>query len=164
MESESTPLLLTPTALSRNTPELRLHSHVCIQISFGLIFELVYRVRPVVILHTKCAQLWSHKPSAPSYDLAYQVGPVMISHSKWGQLIRWFLTATSGTKPIIVSAGQVYILLHQREKWGSAIQYGYRRRRTHAWEQQEWNKTMRQTKTDRREAWVWKEVKRARIK
>ena len=31
-------------------------------------------------------------------------------------LIRWFLAATSGTKPIIVSAGQVYILLHQREK------------------------------------------------
>ena len=31
-------------------------------------------------------------------------------------LIRWFLTATSGTKPIIVSAGHVYILLHQREK------------------------------------------------
>ena len=29
-------------------------------------------------------------------------------------LIRWFLTATSGTKPIIVSAGHVYILLHQR--------------------------------------------------
>ena len=31
-------------------------------------------------------------------------------------LIRWFLTATSGTKPIVVSAGHVYILLHQREK------------------------------------------------
>ena len=31
-------------------------------------------------------------------------------------LIRWFFTATSGTKPIIVSAGHVYILLHQREK------------------------------------------------
>ena len=29
-------------------------------------------------------------------------------------LIRWFLMATSGTKPIIVSAGHVYILLHQR--------------------------------------------------
>ena len=31
-------------------------------------------------------------------------------------LIRWFSTATTGTKPIIVSAGHVYILLHQREK------------------------------------------------
>ena len=31
-------------------------------------------------------------------------------------LIRWFLTATSGTKPIKVFAGNVYILLHQREK------------------------------------------------
>ena len=47
-------------------------------------------------------------------------------------LIKWFLTATSGTKPIIVSAGHVYILLHQRKKRGSAIQYGYRKRGTHA--------------------------------
>ena len=46
-------------------------------------------------------------------------------------LIRFFLTATSGTKPIIASAGHVYILLHQREKW-STIQYGYRNRGTHA--------------------------------
>ena len=46
-------------------------------------------------------------------------------------LIRWFLTATSGTKPIIVSAWHVYILLHQREKWGSTIQYGYNKRGTH---------------------------------
>ena len=46
-------------------------------------------------------------------------------------LIRWFLTATSGTKPI-VSAGHVYILLHQRGKWGSTIQYGYRKQRTNA--------------------------------
>ena len=46
--------------------------------------------------------------------------------------IRWFSMATSGTKPIIVSAGHVYILLHQREKWGSTIQYGYRKRGTHA--------------------------------
>ena len=60
--------------------------------------------------------------------------------------IRWFLTATSGIKPIIVSAGHVYILLHQREKRGSTIQYGYRKLGTHArvfspntsaWEQQE---------------------------
>ena len=28
-------------------------------------------------------------------------------------LIRWFVTATSGTKPIIVSTGHVYIFLHQ---------------------------------------------------
>ena len=34
-------------------------------------------------------------------------------------LTRWYLTATSGTKPTIVSAGHVYILLHQREKKGS---------------------------------------------
>ena len=47
-------------------------------------------------------------------------------------LIRWVLKATSGTKPIIVSAGHVYILLHQREKRGSTIQYGYRKRGTHA--------------------------------
>ena len=47
-------------------------------------------------------------------------------------LIRWFLTATSGTKPIIVSAGHVYILLHQREKRGSTIQYGYSKWGTHA--------------------------------
>ena len=47
-------------------------------------------------------------------------------------LIRWFLTATSGTKPIIMSAGHVYIILHQREKWGSTIQYGYRKRGAHA--------------------------------
>ena len=46
-------------------------------------------------------------------------------------LIRLFLTSTSGTKPIIVSAGHVCILLHQREKWGSTIQYGYRKRGTH---------------------------------
>ena len=39
-------------------------------------------------------------------------------------LIRWFLTATSRTKPIIVAAWHIYILLHQREKWGSTIQYG----------------------------------------
>ena len=39
-------------------------------------------------------------------------------------LIRLFLTATSGTMPIIVSAGHVYILLHQREKRRSTIQYG----------------------------------------
>ena len=88
-------------------------------------------------------------------------------------LIRWFLTATSGTKPIIVSAGHVYILLHQREKWRSTIQYGYSKTgnsctsvfpNTHAWEQQEWNKTMRQRKTHRREAWVRKKAQRARIK
>ena len=42
-------------------------------------------------------------------------------------LIKWLLTATSGTKPIIVSAGHVYILLHQREKRGSTVQYGYRK-------------------------------------
>ena len=47
-------------------------------------------------------------------------------------LIRWFLTATSGTKPIIVSAGHVYILPHQREKSGSTIQYGHRKLGTHA--------------------------------
>ena len=47
-------------------------------------------------------------------------------------LIRWFSTATSGTKPIKVSAMHVYILLHQRDKWGSTIQYGYRKRGTHA--------------------------------
>ena len=47
-------------------------------------------------------------------------------------LIKWFLTATSGTKPIILSAGHVYILLHQREKWGSTIEYGYRKWGTHA--------------------------------
>ena len=46
-------------------------------------------------------------------------------------LISWFLTATSGTKPIIVSAGYVYILLHQREK-RSTIQYGNRKLGTHA--------------------------------
>ena len=40
---------------------------------------------------------------------------------------RLFLTATSGTKPIIVSAGHVYILLHQREKRRSTLQYGYRK-------------------------------------
>ena len=34
-------------------------------------------------------------------------------------LIRWVLTATSGAKTIIVSAGHVYNLLHQREKRGS---------------------------------------------
>ena len=32
---------------------------------------------------------------------------------------------------------------------------------THAWEQQERNKTKRQLKIVRREAWVWKEAKRA---
>ena len=47
-------------------------------------------------------------------------------------LIRWFLTATSGTKSIIVSAGHVYILLHQREERGSTIQHGYRKLGTHA--------------------------------
>ena len=47
-------------------------------------------------------------------------------------LISWFLTATSGTKPIIVSAGHVYTLLHQREKRESTIQYGNRKRGTHA--------------------------------
>ena len=47
-------------------------------------------------------------------------------------LIRRFSTATWGTKPIIMSAGHVYILLHRREKWGSTIQYGYRKRGTHA--------------------------------
>ena len=31
-------------------------------------------------------------------------------------LIRWVLTTTSGAKTIIVSAGHVYTLLHQREK------------------------------------------------
>ena len=46
-------------------------------------------------------------------------------------LIRWFLTATSGTKLIIVSAGHVCILLHQREKRGSNIHYGYRKRGTY---------------------------------
>ena len=30
-------------------------------------------------------------------------------HGNFFLLIRWFLTATSGTKPIIVSAGNVYI-------------------------------------------------------
>ena len=44
-------------------------------------------------------------------------------------LIRWFLTATSGSKPIIVYAWHVYILLHQKE---STIQYGYRKLGTHA--------------------------------
>ena len=47
-------------------------------------------------------------------------------------MIRWFLTATSGTKSIIESAGHVYILFHQREKSGSTIQYGYRKQGTHA--------------------------------
>ena len=47
-------------------------------------------------------------------------------------LIKWFLTAASGTKPIIVSAGHVYILLHQTEKRGSTIHYGYRKWGTHA--------------------------------
>ena len=50
--------------------------------------------------------------------------------------------ATSGTKPIIVSAGHVWFLLHQREKKASTIQYGYRKwgaharvfPNTHAWE------------------------------
>ena len=31
-----------------------------------------------------------------------------------------------------MSAGHVYILLHQREKRGSTIQYGYRKQGTHA--------------------------------
>ena len=35
---------------------------------------------------------------------------------------------------------------------------------THAWEQHERNNTKTQTKKVRREAWVWKEAKRARIK
>ena len=48
-----------------------------------------------------------------------------IFNRNYNQLIRWFLTATSGTKPIIVSAGHVYIILHQREKRGSTILYGY---------------------------------------
>ena len=42
------------------------------------------------------------------------------------------LTATSGTKPIIVSAGHVQLLVHQREKKGSTVQYGYRKWGTHA--------------------------------
>ena len=33
---------------------------------------------------------------------------------------------------------------------------------THAWEQQEWNKRKKRTKTVSREAWVWKAAKRAR--
>ena len=47
-------------------------------------------------------------------------------------LIRWFLTATPATKPIIVSAGHAYNLKNQREKCGSTIQYGYTKWRTHA--------------------------------
>ena len=39
---------------------------------------------------------------------------------------------TSATKPIIVSAGHVNILLHQREKRESTIQYGCKKRGTHA--------------------------------
>ena len=35
---------------------------------------------------------------------------------------------------------------------------------TRAWEEQERNKTKKQTKMVRRETWVWKEAKRARIK
>ena len=88
-------------------------------------------------------------------------------------LIRWFLTATPGTRPVIVSAGHVYILLHQREKWGSTIQYGYRKRDTHA-------RVLSQTLThgnSKNEIWLWdrqrrteerreygKKVQRARIK
>ena len=76
-------------------------------------------------------------------------------------LIKWFLMATSGTKPIIVPAGHVYILLHQREKWESTIQYGYRKLGTRA-------RVFSQTLTHgnskieirqwdhRRDAWVWK--------
>ena len=57
----------------------------------------------------------------------------LLNQNSLFDLIRWFFTATSGTKPIIVSAGHVYILLHQKEKRGSTIQYDYRKRRTHAW-------------------------------
>ena len=59
-------------------------------------------------------------------------------------------------------------LAPKREK-GSTIEHGYRKWGTHAWvfsqtlahawEQQEWNKTMRQTKTVKSEAWVWKKSK-----
>ena len=71
-------------------------------------------------------------------------------------LIGWFLTDTTGTKPIIVTAGHVYILLHQRKKRGSTIQYGYRKLVTHA---RVFSQTLmhgkskneiRQTKTERR--------------
>ena len=55
---------------------------------------------------------------------------IQYGYRTWG--IRWFLTATSGTKSIIVSAGHVYIRMHQRENRGSTIQYGYRKRGTHA--------------------------------
>ena len=54
-------------------------------------------------------------------------------------LIRWFLKVISGTKPITVSAGHVYILLHQMQKmqknislYSCTIQYGYRKLGTHA--------------------------------
>ena len=88
-------------------------------------------------------------------------------------LIRWFLTATSGTKPIIVCDVHVYILLHQREKRGSTIQYGYRKRGTHARvfsltlthgnsknEIRQWDR--RRRREERRE--YGKKVQRARIK
>ena len=86
-------------------------------------------------------------------------------------LIGWFLTATSGTKPIIVFTGHVYILLHQLEKRGSSIQYGYRKRGTHArlfsltpthGNSKNEIRTIKQTKTVRREGRLWNEVKRAR--
>ena len=95
------------------------------------------------------------------------------SHFSFIFLIRWVLTATSGTKPIIVSAGHVYILLHQREKWGSTIQYGYKKLGTHERvfsqtlahgnskaEIRQWDRR----KSIRRDTWVWKKVKRARKK
>ena len=47
-------------------------------------------------------------------------------------LIRWFLTATLGTKPIIATPGHVYVLWHESERSGSTIKYGYRKVGTHA--------------------------------
>ena len=47
-------------------------------------------------------------------------------------LIRWILTATSGRKPIIVSAGHVLFSCTKERKKGSTIQYGYRKLGTHA--------------------------------
>ena len=43
-----------------------------------------------------------------------------------------FFNGTSGTKPIIVSAGHVHFLLHQREKKMNCIQYGYKKWGTRA--------------------------------
>ena len=86
-------------------------------------------------------------------------------------LIRWVLTATSGTKPIKCPLGMFIFDAPKSEKrkyhsvWlqetGNSCTSVFPN--THAWEQQEWNKIMKQTKKVR-EAWVWKKGKRARKK